>query len=150
MGSYSKMPVICCKLDRVPGLSNEAKTGIRKWLQKNKSKGAHNIPRRFDSTKTVKCTVLSMECFSEQTQALLSEGKQRTLQLSKFIRVGLCPPPPYFCWRGHFSAYTLCSSPPGPLHCSLELDKLCPYKLSCGVQPSLNSPPPQLMILACC
>lgn len=72
------MPVICVKLDRVLGLSIEAKAKIRLWLHKNKDRGAHNVPRRFsDDNKNVKCTVISETAFSKKTQAALRAGKSR-------------------------------------------------------------------------
>lgn len=74
LGTYLKMPVFCIKLDRVPGLSNEAKASVRRWLLQNKSSGAHNVPRRFGDSKNTKCTVISKEAFSEETKALLISG----------------------------------------------------------------------------
>ena len=59
------MPVICIKLDGVPGLSSEVKASVRRRLHHNKSKGAHNIPGRFSDNTNMKCTVISEQAFSK-------------------------------------------------------------------------------------
>ena len=68
------MPVICIKLDRVPRLSDEAKANVRMWLNRNKSMGAHNVPRRFRENKSVKCTVISDKAFSKETHTAIVAG----------------------------------------------------------------------------
>lgn len=68
------MPVFCVKLDRVPGLLPEHKASVRRWLRLNKNKGEHNLPRRFNDGKNVKCTVVSEEAFSGNVLAALISG----------------------------------------------------------------------------
>ena len=68
------VPVVCVKLDRVPGLSNEAKGSVRRWLQQNRSNGAHNVPRRFNDNKNVICTLISQNSFSKETRTALLAG----------------------------------------------------------------------------
>ena len=62
------------KLDRVPGQSTEAKSNIRRWLHNNKSMGTHNVPRRFNDLKNVKCTVIYTRAFHDEIQAALAAG----------------------------------------------------------------------------
>ena len=66
--------MICVKLDCVPGLSHDLKTIVRRWLQLNKSKGVHIIPRRFGDNKNVKCTVVSKKVFIGDVLAALTAG----------------------------------------------------------------------------
>ena len=68
-GSYNKVPGFVVKMDKVPGLPDEVKLKLRKYLVNNKSMGIHNVPRRFEVCNNIIKHTLAFYFHCSLTQA---------------------------------------------------------------------------------
>lgn len=77
------MPSFVIKMDKVPGLPDDLKMELRKYLVNNKEMGIHNVPRRFEVRQFQDSILIPLLFFFRL------RGSQRSVQLLLQLHLAL-------------------------------------------------------------